>query len=88
MIEILRKARKRNLVCAERALDRDAVDLVRPHPALRRAHDDHGPLRASCVARLARPLQRTGLADDLIERSRHPLAHLLGLGAGHDAWGA
>ena len=50
-------SRQRHLVRAQRALDRLAVDHLRPGPALGRAQDDHRPARAlrEAVRRARRP---------------------------------
>ena len=75
----------RHLVRAERALDRDAVELLRPRPALRRPQHDHRPRPARVVVLLARgPLDRMDAADRVVERARHLLMHDGGVGAGDD----
>ena len=78
---------ERDLVGADGPLDGHAVDLLWAGPALRRAQHDHRPARPRGVSLLAgATLQGADLADDLVERRRHPLVHPLGLGPANEAW--
>jgi len=76
---------QRDLVRSERALDLQAVDDLRPRPALRRPEDDHRPARPSEVALGARrALNPANRLDGLVDRTGHQLVHLLGLVAFHE----
>ena len=67
---------------AEGALGGQAVDLLRPRPALRRAQHDHRPARALGHAALARGgLDLADLVEHLVERRGHQLVHLVGVRA-------
>ena len=76
VLGVLGQLRQRDLVGAEGALHRPAVDLLGPRPALGRAQDDHRPARALRVA-----LARTRLdgarcrSTHLVERLGHELVH-------------
>ena len=70
---------------APAAFDRQAVDFLRPRPALGRAQYEHRPVRAACLAALARgALNAVDLTDRPVERSGHLLVHLLRLAAFHE----
>ena len=78
--EVLRIARELgdwNLVGAKGALGRQAVDHLRPGPALGRAQDDHRPIGApgpfGAGARVT--LDLVDLVRDLLERGCHQLVH-------------
>src|SRR6476659_2722824 len=57
-----------------------AVDDLRPRPAFRGAEDDHGPFRQARLLALAGiTLNTANFLDDVIERDRHELMHLVRL---------
>jgi hypothetical protein len=83
----------RDLVRAPRALDLDAVDHVRPGPALRRPEHDHRPARPLGVGAVAGPagpgggLDRGDLVEHPIERLGQLAVDLRRVVAGHDVDG-
>ena len=65
---------------APAALDGQAVDLLRPRPALGGTQHEHRPARALRLAALARgALDAPNLADRPVERRSHLLVHCHGL---------
>ena len=61
---------------APRSLDRDAVDLARPRPALRRPEDEHRPARPLELAALPRCLlDLRDRVERAVERDREALVH-------------
>ena len=75
-VGLLAHVGERDLVRAPRALDRQAVDLLRPRPALRRAQDQHRPLRPLGLAVLARrALDARDVVERVVERGRELLVH-------------
>ena len=85
MLRLGGKAGERHLVRAEGALDRHAVHLPRPGPALGRTQHDHRPARPLAKAVLAGVgLDGVDLVERLVERRRHQPVHLRGLVAGNE----
>ena len=71
---------QRNLMRPERSFDLQAVDDLRPAPALGRSEDDHGPARPCGILVVARAHPNgTDLADGVLDRRRHQPVHLLRL---------
>ena len=65
-----------NLMRAKRAFDLEAVDDLRPGPALGRSEDDHRPARSRGVIAFSRALlDCLDLADGLFDRRRHQPVH-------------
>ena len=70
---------------AEAPLGRQPVDLLWPGPSLRRAQHDHRPPRPldrvrSRIRAAVPGLDRGDLVEHLVERRRHQLVHLGGIG--------
>lgn len=77
MLVVVAYFRERNLVGAEGALHREAVDLLGTCPALRRAKNDHRPARPVCEAsRAGVDLDAPDVAEDFVEDGCHPLVHV------------
>ena len=77
---------ERHLMGAERPLGGQAVDLLRARPPLRCAQHDHRPPRPGCLTVLAgAPLDLGDLVENLVERRRHQLVHLLGVRSLHES---
>ena len=76
MVRVLRIDEQRHLVGAESALDLQAVDDLRPRPALGRAEHDHRPTRPRGVATVACiVMELVNLGDGLVQGGRHQLVH-------------
>jgi hypothetical protein len=76
---VLVDAGQRHLVGAPRALDRMAVDRLRPGPTLGRAQHDHRPAGARRGDAAAAPrllLDAPDFPDALLQRRRHLLVHV------------
>ena len=91
VLGVLAHARERHLMGAKRPLDRDAVDLARAGPALRRAQHDRRPARRARRVRAAGRARRAGsrgsracAASSAAAKSR---CTLRGIVAGDDARG-
>src|SRR5829696_1966027 len=79
VLRILCGLRQWDLMRTKCSLDRFAIDELWPGPTLRRAENNHGPLRASSTITLARiSLNRSNLVKDRIESGRHQLMHCCG----------
>src|SRR3954453_5733060 len=88
MLRVGTNIRHRDLMGAERPLDRLTVDFLGPRPALRRAQDDHGPAWSvdGAAARASRALRALDVVEGAIERPRHRAVDLPGVVARDDVW--
>src|SRR5664280_1443760 len=87
VLGLVLKIGERDLVRAEGALGRQAVDLLGAGPALGRTQHDHRPARALGLALGACATLNLGdLLADLLERCGHQLVHARWIGTLHESW--